>query len=103
MRLVDADAAVELLQSLGPRSYRREKGTIMEAMKMLSCEEYTPTIEAVPMVHGHWTREYDCSECGMPAPTDDRISFIDIVELKFCPYCGAKIDENEWAEEEETD
>lgn len=60
-------------------------------------------VEAVQVIHGHWTREYDCSECGMPAPTDDRVDFIDIVELKFCPYCGAKMDESEWAEEEEED
>lgn len=43
-RLIDADATLKLLQGLGNRDYRREKGTIMEAMKMLSYEEYTPTI-----------------------------------------------------------
>ena len=43
-RLIDADEAIETLQSLGNRGYRREKGTIQEAIKMLSFDDYTPTI-----------------------------------------------------------
>ena len=43
-RLVDADATAELLRSLGSRDYRREKGTICEAEKMVRYPEYTPTI-----------------------------------------------------------
>ena len=43
-RLIDADEAIETLQSLGNRGYRREKGTIQEAIKMLSFDEYIPTI-----------------------------------------------------------
>lgn len=46
-RLIDAYAAVELLRSLGSRDYRREKGTIADAMKMLSHPAYTPTVPAV--------------------------------------------------------
>ena len=43
-RLIDANAALKLLRNLGSRDYRREKGTIMDAMKMLSYDEYTPSI-----------------------------------------------------------
>lgn len=43
-RLIDADEAIKTLKSLGSRDYRREKGTIQEAIKMLSFDEYTPTI-----------------------------------------------------------
>lgn len=43
-RLIDADEAIKTLESLGNRDYRREKGTIREAEKMLSYDEYTPTI-----------------------------------------------------------
>ena len=43
-RLIDADEAVKTLKSLGSRDYRRAKGTIQEAEKMLSFDEYTPTI-----------------------------------------------------------
>lgn len=43
-RLIDADEAIKVLKSLGNRDYRREKGTIQDAIKMLSYKEYTPTI-----------------------------------------------------------
>ena len=43
-RLIDADEAIKTLKSLGDRDYRRNKGTIQEAEKMLSFDEYTPTI-----------------------------------------------------------
>lgn len=43
-RLIDADESIKTLKSLGNRDYRREKGTIQEAVKMLSSDEYTPTI-----------------------------------------------------------
>lgn len=55
MRLIDANAAAELLHSLGSRDYRREKGTIMDAVKMLSNPKYTPTVDAVPVVR--------CKDC----------------------------------------
>lgn len=58
MRLIDADATYELLKSLGSRDYRREKGTICEAMKMVAYEDYTPTVDAVQVVRCknciHW-------------------------------------------------
>ena len=43
-RLVDADEAVKLLKSIGNREYRRENGTICDAIKMLSFDAYTPTV-----------------------------------------------------------
>ncbi len=43
-RLIDADEAIKVLKSLGSRDYRRERGTIQEAIKMLSYDEYTSTI-----------------------------------------------------------
>lgn len=49
MRLIDADLTLVLLKSLGPRDYRRNKGTICEAMKMIASERYTPTIDAIPV------------------------------------------------------
>ena len=47
-RYIDADATIELLKSLGSRDYRREKGTICEAIKMLQYPEYTPTADVAP-------------------------------------------------------
>lgn len=43
-RLIDADEAINTLKELGSREYRREKGTIADAIKMLSSSVYTPTI-----------------------------------------------------------
>jgi hypothetical protein len=43
-RLIDADEAIKILKSLGNRDYRREKGTIKDAEKMLSYDGYIPTI-----------------------------------------------------------
>jgi len=42
--LVSRDEAVSVLQNLGSRDYRREKGTICDAIKMISHEQYVPTI-----------------------------------------------------------
>lgn len=54
-RLIDANAAVELLRSTGSRDYRREKGTIADAIKMLLHTVYTPTVDAVEVVR--------CKDC----------------------------------------
>ena len=42
---IEREATIELLRSLGSRDYRREKGTIQEAIKMVSFPEYTPSAE----------------------------------------------------------
>ena len=42
-RCIDADAYESLLRGLGSRDYRREKGTICDAIKFLH-PHYTPTI-----------------------------------------------------------
>lgn len=57
-----------------------------------------PTIDAVPVRHGKWIDEgrYDkffphhrwrCSECG------EYVYEIDVPWFKYCPECGAKMDE----------
>lgn len=42
-RLIDADAYESLLRGVGDRNYRREKGTIFDAIKFLH-PHYAPTI-----------------------------------------------------------
>lgn len=54
-----------------------------------------PTVDAVPVRHGHWTKDGACSECGMPVPTDDRLDYIRRDEVAYCCYCGAKMDGEE--------
>ena len=46
---IEREATIELLRSLGSRDYRREKGTIQEAIKMVSFPEYTPSADVAPV------------------------------------------------------
>ena len=89
---IEREATIELLRSLGSRDYRREKGTIQEAIKMVSFPEYTPSADVAPVRHGHWCwdgRFRACSICG---------SYVEFTETlgashwKYCPHCGAKMD-----------
>lgn len=88
---IEREKTVELLRSLGNREYRKENGTIQEAIKMISYPEYTPAADVAPVVHGRWIsflggdhimpeRYYRCSRCGR-------------VESRQEPYChcGAKM------------
>ena len=89
---IERKATVKLLRSLGSRDYRREKGTIQEAIKMVSFPEYTPSADVTPMVHGQWETSSDrpdsliCSvcKCGFDMWKHD--------PHNFCPNCGAKMD-----------
>ena len=91
-RLIDANATFELLRSLGSRDYRRDKGTIMDAMKMISHPEYTPTVDAVEVVHGRWEHEkfdiYRCSNCNGCSHVKEVMGKPD---WGYCPLCGAKM------------
>ena len=49
--------------------------------------EQLPAVDAVPVVHGRWGENGDCSECGFQ-PWYER----DIHTLSYCPNCGAKMD-----------
>lgn len=99
---IEREATIELLRSLGSRDYRREKGTIQEAIKMVSFPKYTPSADVTPVRHGRWVNKpliksfkhtnipvVECSACG--------IDFCDIINnhyfmYKYCPNCGAKMD-----------
>lgn len=95
---IEREATIELLRSLGSRDYRREKGTIQEAIKMVSFSEYTPSADVATVRHGLWVQvicheEFDdgfvdrvkecCSVCH--APNWRRTT-------NYCPNCGAKMD-----------
>lgn len=88
---IEREKTVELLRSLGNREYRKEKGTIQDAVKMISYPEYTPTADVAPVVHGRWIydekaqRPY-CSVCKgyFYGATNSPMSY--------CPNCGSKMD-----------
>lgn len=54
---IEREKTVERLRSLGNREYRKEKGTIQDAIKMISYPEYTPAADVAPVVHGVWVCE----------------------------------------------
>ena len=71
------------------------------ALSVLEELDSAPTIDAVPVRHGHWImNEYDelyCSICGDIASLDSGEYFyrgkIRFDESFYCPNCGAKMDE----------
>ena len=93
---IEREATVKLLRRLESRDYRREKGSIQEAIKMVSFPEYTPSADVAPVRHGRWIDTYPdiepnpmfmygiCSECGFEQGISKYLSY--------CPNCGAKMD-----------
>ena len=62
-----------------------------------------PTIDAVPVVHGHWDVHEDtygddeakCSVCGFEMAVNQPGNGLYMVsELNYCPHCGAQMDES---------
>lgn len=93
---IERERTVELLRSLGNREYRKENGTIQDAIKMISYPEYTPAADVAPVVHGRWIEQekytfgimYDCSIC------ENRI-LDNGHPWNYCPNCGAKMESEE--------
>lgn len=93
---IEREKTVEILRSLGSRDYRRENGTIQDAIETLSSPEYTPAADVAPVVHGRWIKTYEdcdlcheCSLCGKPALLDGNEKE---VLSPWCPHCGVKMD-----------
>lgn len=78
MRLIDADALIEIAKQDGAYDY-------------VSAEEIAnaPTIDAEPVKHGRWIdrgtvcQRYECSVCG-----DQHDWLILPNNINFCPNCG---------------
>lgn len=60
-----------------------------------------PTVDAVPVVHGHWyvyetgyeDTEAKCSICGFETLVNEPGNGLHMVgDLKYCPHCGARMD-----------
>ena len=87
---ISREKTLNLLKRLGSRDYRREKGTIQDAIKMISSAAYTPAADVAEVVHGQWVDNgipdsilNGCSVCGFTCGSS---SFF------YCPICGAKMD-----------
>lgn len=99
MRLIDAEFTKRLAERLikdeeyyntSPKSWAEE----IENFKCLI--DSIPTIEAKPVVHAHWKKDpitgwKYCSECQEDAPYSKYLD--DTYRSRFCPACGAQMDE----------
>lgn len=85
---ISREKTLALLKSLGSRDYRREKGTIQDAIKMISSAEYTPAADVAAVV-----RCKDCKHrteygnCGHPR---QKGVFPSAYPFDFCSYGGYK-------------
>ena len=102
---ISREKTLALLKSLGSRDYRREKGTIQDAIKMISSAAYTPAADVAPVHYAHWEeadwREYDAQSCEIIRYPKAAIVCSDCRNAfkkgslriqSFCPACGAKTD-----------
>lgn len=106
MRLIDADSLKEGIKELKRSPWYNNdinpswQQGIKDAVHIVEtlCIDDAPTVDAVPVRHGKWLDEgqYDdffphhawrCSECG------EHVIEIDTPWYKYCPNCGARMDE----------
>lgn len=113
-RLIDADKLIELCNIMADKCDGIGK-SIWEQFAITV--EWSPTVDAVPLEdyksmeqtvnklteaiadaepvrHGHWINDFSsplkCSFCGIVSKANE---FTLRTDFKFCPYCGAKMDE----------
>ena len=91
---IERERTVELLRSLGNREYRKEKGTIQDAIKMISYPEYTPAADVAPVVRCKDCKYYKTSELLPPHkfcfrlrhPTENRSVGYNFADDDFCSH-----------------
>ena len=83
----------ELMQRINS-SIADENGWLGGIAESLDEIEDLPAVDAVPVVHGYWKEDpgigcfWICSACGYPSE-----AFAANVLYKYCPRCGAKMEE----------
>lgn len=102
-RLINADTVVTIqVYDDMTEEYDTKKMTIAEAIDEWSDEGCPPTVDAEPVIHAHWEYvdyggcgNYHCSNCRAISGTQYN-GLEPILRLtKYCPNCGAKMDEEE--------
>lgn len=64
---ISREKTLALLKSLGSRDYRREKGTIQDAIKMISSSAYTPAADVAQVVRcKDCKHRTEAGNCGHP-------------------------------------
>lgn len=89
---IEREKTVELLRSLGNREYRKEKGTIQDAIKMISYSEYTPAADVAPVVHGRWMEHYRSGVTVAEGCVSSCCDMWNDRRSNYCPNCGAIMD-----------
>ncbi len=89
MRLIDANALLNRMQ-------KDPLFDLVERYGVSGVINAEPTVDAVPVRHGKWTRENDygiwkCSECGCKINRKYPLKG-NIWNYYYCPNCGAKMD-----------
>lgn len=81
-------------KSLKPEYIMKLTDAMLKDIEDIVSEQ--PTVDAVPVVHGHWVSEinsygettaWHCSNCY------ERTGFFTTGQSNYCPECGAKMDE----------
>ena len=93
MRLIDADALINYVKSLGTSPLNE-----WETWGVLAAIEKQPPIDAVPVVHGMWDSKglkIRCSGCTYRVylgTYDEGIHREEKALFRYCPNCGAKME-----------
>lgn len=94
MKMVDGDAL--LLQATKLKKYLLVEPYTAKHIEygyyaddVLAAIDHAPLIDAVPVVHGRWTHDKECSKCGELALYNGNE---ELVSSRYCPHCGAKMD-----------
>lgn len=98
-RLIDADDLMKSIKSFRWFGVPNTLKLMFDYLKIIINEQ--PTIEATPVVHGHW-REYNRSALvswknGEPVWVDRAVYYCDgcgfgtIIKHNYCSRCGAKM------------
>ena len=95
MRLIDVDYLLKELEDWQADLDDAISGRQLGVTDAMVIAYQIPIVDAVPVRHGRWIPEaYDdmfcyCSECG----THEYKETIEVLHYDYCPYCGAKMDE----------
>jgi hypothetical protein len=87
---ISREKTLELLKSLSSRDYRRKKGTIQDAIKMISYAVYTPAADVAEVV-----RCKDCKHLVNATINANGFLICDISDMEIAPddFCSRGVTE----------
>jgi len=95
MRLINAGKAIEQINKWLNQTRRNSP---IYKLSLWAVKLYWALPHNRRWACGAWAhrKQWDCSECGYPIPTDNRLDYIDKSEVRYCYYCGAKMEVEPW-------